>query len=117
MSSWAGWSRAWGKTRRRSRRRTRVRGPKFPGPDPLLADILADQGLFRIALERRGERGVVSDRPILPKLDNQQIWTGPGLCLLVLVISSNDPDLLRLLVAMGRDLLLAGNATTVPADE
>ena len=51
------------------------------------------------------------------KLDNQQIWTGPGLRLLVLVISSNDPDFLRLLFAMGRDVLLAGNATTVPADE
>jgi hypothetical protein len=54
---------------------------------------------------------------ILPKLDNQQIWTGPGLCLLVLVNSSNYPDFLRLLFAMARDVLLAGNATTVPADE
>src|SRR5262245_25052037 len=61
--------------------------------------------------------GVVSDRPILPKLDNQQIWTGPGLCLLVVVIGSNYSDFLRLLFAMGRNVLLAGNATTVPADE
>jgi hypothetical protein len=68
-------------------------------------------------LERGGDRGVVSDRPILPKPDNQQIWIGPGLCLLVLVNSSNYPDFLRLLFAMARDVLLAGNATTVPADE
>jgi hypothetical protein len=54
---------------------------------------------------------------ILPKLGNRQIWTGPGLCLLVLVNGSNYPDFLRLLFAMARDVLLAGNATTVPADD
>jgi len=81
------------------------------------SEVSASRPAFRIALERGGERGVVSDHPILPKLDNQRIWTGPGLCLLVVVIGSNYPDFLRLLFAMGRDLLLAGNATTVPADE
>jgi hypothetical protein len=59
----------------------------------------------------------IPQQQVLPKLDNQQIWTDPGLCLLVLVNSSNDPDFLRLLFAMARDVLLAGNATTVPADD
>jgi hypothetical protein len=90
----------------------RDRGWRACGPLDLSLRPFRDRGL-----ERGGDRGVVSDRPILPKPDNQQIWIGPGLCLLVLVNSSNYPDFLRLLFAMARDVLLAGNATTVPADE